>query len=385
MGARGLSLLLPALLAASPLAWGGQAGKGNPAALRDDLDRESLRQAIERSLEFLARVPPHQIVGERPRKVAAQEVRESFLVLLKLLDLWNRPEKLAEAIRSRFELIESAGNPEVVFTGYYQPVLAASLTETEEFRYPIYGIPDDMIDAMVVTLRPEARNERVAGRLEEDRFVPYFSREEIDRLGRLKGKGYEIAWVRDPAELFFLHVQGSGILQLTDGRRLHLNYAATNGRPYTSIGKVLIDGGKLPPEGVSMQRLQRYLKERPEERDDLLARNERYVFFRFVERGPLGSLDVPLTAGRSLATDPAYFPKGAPGFMVSRRPLVDSAGNFIGWQPFSRFVVNQDTGAAIRGPQRADLYFGTGDQAGWGAGFMKSAGKLYFLVLKKKR
>lgn len=380
-----LSVILLSLFVASPPAWGGQASKADSMALRDDLDRESLRQAIQRSLGFLAKVPPHQIVGERPRKVAAQEVKESLLALLKLLDLWNRPEKLAEAIRSRFDLIESAGNPEVVFTGYYQPVLAASLTETEEFRYPIYGKPQDLIDATVVTLRPEALKERVAGRLEEDGFVPYFSRAEIDGLGRLKGKGYELAWVSDPAELFFLHVQGSGVLQLTDGRRLLLNYAATNGRPYTSIGKVLIDSGRIPPEGVSMQRLHRYLKERPEERDDLFARNERYLFFRFVERGPLGSLEVPLTAGRSLATDPAYFPKGAPGFMSSRRPLTDGAGNFIGWQPFSRFIVSQDTGAAIRGPQRADLYFGTGDQAGWGAGFMKSAGRLYFLALKKKR
>ncbi|MGH7198162.1 MAG: MltA domain-containing protein, partial [Candidatus Omnitrophota bacterium] len=316
MRAGRLSLLL-ALLAITPLAWGGEAGKADRVVLRDDLDRESLRQAIERSLEFFARVPPQQIVGERPRKVAAQEVRESLQVLLSLLDLWNRPEKLVEAVRSRFELIESAGNPEVVFTGYYQPVLAASLTETKEFRYPVYGKPRDLIEAMVVTLRPEARSERVAGRMEEGRFVPYFSREEIDRSENLKGRGYEIAWVKDPAELFFLHVQGSGVFELTDGRRLYLNYAATNGRPYTSIGKVLIDSGKIPPEGVSMQRLQRYLKERPEERDALFARNERYVFFRFVERGPLGSLDVQLTAGRSLATDPAYFPKGAPAFMVS--------------------------------------------------------------------
>ena len=380
-----VSLMLLSLLAASPPAWGGQVGKANPAALRDDLDSESLRQAIERSLEFLARVSPNQIVGERPRKVAAQEVKESLLSLLKLLDLWGRPEKLAEAIRSRFELVESTANSEIVVTGYYQPVLAASLTETEEFRYPVYGKPQDLIEAMVVTLRPEARNEKVAGRLEEDRFVPYFSRQEIDRLGNLKGKGYEIAWVKDPADLFFLHVQGSGILQLPDGRRRHLNYAATNGRTYTSIGKVLIDSGKIPPDGMSMQRLQRYLKERPEERDELFARNERYVFFRFVERGPLGSLDVPLTAGRSLAADPAYFPKGAPAFMISQRPRVDGGGNFLGWQPFSRFVLNQDAGAAIRGPQRADLYFGTGDQAGWAAGFMKSAGKLYFLAQKKKR
>ena len=385
MRATCVSSVLLVLLAASPAAWGGQAGKANPAALRDDLDRESLRQAIERSLEFLAKVPPHQIVGEKPRKTTAQEVKESLQSFLRLLDLWGRPEKFAEAVRSRFELIESTGNAETLFTGYYQPVLAASLTETEEFRYPVYGKPRDLVEAMVVTLRPEARNEKVGGRLDEDRFVPYFSREEIDLLGRLKGRGYEIAWVRDPADLFFLHVQGSGVLQLGDGRRLHLNYAATNGRPYASIGKILIDGGKIPPEGISMQGLRRYLKEHPEEQSALFAGNERYVFFRFVERGPLGSLDVPLTAGRSLATDPAYFPKGALGFMASRRPLVDADGNFTGWQPFSRFVLSQDAGAAIQGPRRADLYFGTGDQAGSGAGFMKSAGKLYFLARKNGR
>ena len=132
-----------------------------------------------------------------------------------------------------------------------------------------------------------------------------------------------------------------------------------------------------------MQRLRRYLAEHPDERDDLLAQNESYVFFRFVNNGPLGSLEVPLTPGRSIATDSRLFPKGALAFVVSRRPILDAGGNLNGWQPFSRFVLNQDTGSAIRGPKRADLYFGSGPEAGLAAGFMKSAGTVYFLIKKK--
>jgi len=128
--------------------------------------------------------------------------------------------------------------------------------------------------------------------------------------------------------------------------------------------------------------LRRYLIERPDERSDIMAHNESYVFFRAVESGPLGSLDVPLTAGRSIATDSRIFPKGAVSFITAQMPRLDGAGRLAGWQPFARFVLNQDTGGAIRGPQRADLYFGTGEEAGAQAGFMNSQGRLYFLILK---
>jgi len=129
-----------------------------------------------------------------------------------------------------------------------------------------------------------------------------------------------------------------------------------------------------------MQSLRRYLTEHPGERDALFAENESYVFFRFVKDGPLGSLEVPLTPGRSIATDKRLFPKGALAFIVSRKPVLDTQGNLTGWEPFSRFVVNQDTGSALRGPRRVDLYFGSGNEAGIAAGVMKSTGKLYFLI-----
>lgn len=375
-----LVLLLPV--------WEGhsQGREGDPSFFRDDLDRESLRLAIERSLEFLAKVPADYSVAERPKKLTAEEVRESLVSFSKLLDLWDQPEKLAEEIRSNFDLYPMAGDGtqgEILVTGYYQPVIDGSLTETAECRFPVYRKPDDLVEVEPGGLSQQLRGEKVVGRLEGGRLVPYYSRREIDTLGHLRGKGYEIAWVKDPVELFFLHIQGSGLIRLADGRQLQLNYAASNGRPYKSIGRLLADSGKIPEAEISMQRLRRYLAEHSEEREALLMQNDSYVFFRLVERGPLGSLDVPLTAGRSIATDARLFPKGALALMVSQRPIVDSGGSLSGWQPFSRFVLNQDTGSAIRGPRRVDLYFGSGPEAGQAAGFMKSGGTVYFLIRKR--
>ncbi|MBI3058287.1 MAG: MltA domain-containing protein [Deltaproteobacteria bacterium] len=362
----------------------GQMRDGLPL-FNDDLDQDSLRRAIHRSLEFLAKLPPDRSVGEQPRKITAAEVKESLIAFLNLLDLWDQPDKLNEEIRSRFELypMSDAAEGEALFTGYYQPLIEGRLTETAEYRYPIYRRPDDLVEVEPGSILPELRGEKVVGRLEENRLVPYPSRYEIDALGRLKGKGYEIAWVKDPVELFFLHIQGSGIMRLEDGRQLQLNYAASNGRPYKSIGRLLVDGGKISEEEVSMQRLRRYLMEHPEERDAVFAQNESYVFFRLVTNGPLGSLEVPLTPGRSIATDSRLFPKGALAFVVSQKPILGVDGNLTGWQPFSRFVLNQDTGSAIRGPKRVDLYFGSGHEAGLAAGFMKSNGMIYFLIQKK--
>ena len=170
---------------------------------------------------------------------------------------------------------------------------------------------------------------------------------------------------------------------MTDGRELPLNFAASNGRSYTSIGKVLIDEGEVDRESMSMQRIRAWLAEFPEEREALFARNERYIFFRLGEEGPLGSIGVPLTAGRSVATDPAVYPKGALLYVETRTPVVDDTGALSGWRPVRRFVVNQDAGAAIRGPGRADLYFGTGAAAGARAGYMQSEGRLYLLMKRR--
>lgn len=365
----------------------GQTRDVDLSLLRDDMDRDSLRAAVQRSLEFLAHLPPDRIIGERPRKTTAQELRESLVSFLSLADLWEQPEKLAEEIRSRFDFYPIAGDAAeagVLVTGYYQPVIEGSVIETPDYRFPLYRKPDDLVEVELAGDSGQLQGEKRVGRLDDGRLVPYHSRLEIEVLGRLKGKGYEIAWVKDPVDLFFLHIQGSGLIRLADGRRLRLNYAASNGRPYKSIGRLLMDSGKIPEEEMSMQRLRRFLAEHPEERDALLAQNERYIFFRLVNDGPLGSLEVPLTSGRSIAADPLFFPRGALGLMVARKPILDAGGNLTGWQPFSRLVLSQDAGSAIRGPKRVDLYFGSGDKAGQEAGFMKSAGAVYLLMPRRR-
>jgi membrane-bound lytic murein transglycosylase A len=339
------------------------------------MSRESLLSAVQQSRTFLDRLPEKRVIASRPRKITVGEMKSSLRRFTETLDLWSQPEKLEQAMRARFDFIAPDSGPErqeLLVTGYYLPVVEGSLSETPVYRYPIYRKPDDLTG-----VAPRLSGEKISG--------PYLSRREIDILGALKGKGYEIAWVKDPVDLFFLHIQGSGLLRLADGRTLQLNYAASNGRPYTSIGKILLDEGKIAPEELSAPRVRRYLAEHFEASRALLARNERYIFFRFVEGGPYGSLEVPLTPGRSVAAAAEYFPRGAPAFLASRLPVVDAAGTLAAWRPFSRFVVAQDSGAAIRGPARLDLYFGAGDEAGQAAGFMKSGGRVFILLEKKER
>jgi len=341
-----------------------------PAEVRDDLGVESLRAAVAESLRFLDGVPGGRVLGRWPRRVTAEDLHASLGAFLELLEEPTRtdggwPRRVAERF-DFFPAPRSAARDDVLFTGYYQPVIDASPVETSDYRYPVYREPDELR-----TRRGRAR--KAAG----------YSRHDIDVLDALRGKGYEIAWLRDPVDRFFLHIQGSGLLRMTDGRELPLNFAASNGRRYTSIGKVLIDEGKLDRESMSMQRIRAYLAEFPDERDALFARNERYIFFRPGEKGPLGSLGVPLTAGRSAATDHRFYPRGALLFVETETPVVGEQGELAGLRPFVRFVLNQDTGAAIRGPARVDLYFGSGDEAGAQAGYMKSMGRLYLLLKRE--
>lgn len=357
------------------------------ATLTDDLDVASLRVAIGHSLAYLQKLPPERIVGEQPRRFTAREIQDSLTALGALLDRWHCRHCLAREIAARFELIPSsaaAQEAEVLYTGYYQPVIEASLTPGEGFDYPIYAVPTDLVAQDQAGAEVGNGGEKKLGRIEEGVLVPYYSRREIDQLGVLRGRNLEIAWVKDPIDLFFLHIQGSGLLRLRDGREITVGYAAQSGLPYRSIGRLLIDNGKIPKEEMSMQRLRRYLTENPAEQDEIFAYNESYVFFRLIDGGPQGSLGVPVTAGRSIATDARLFPRGAPALVQTDIPIIGARGELAGWRPVTRFALNQDTGGAIRGPQRADYYFGTGEEAGALAGYMNRQGRLYFVVLKNQ-
>ena len=348
--------------------------------MSDDLDVASLRAAIGQSLAYLQKLPPERIVGEQPRPFTAREIEKSLIAFSAVLDRWHCRDCLAREIAAHFELIASSAEPqqaEVLFTGYYQPVIDASLTFSEEYRYPIYAVPGDLVVQ-------ERDGERKLGRIENEVLVPYYSRREIDQFGVLRGRNLEIAWVKDPIDLFFLHIQGSGLLRLRDGGEIAVGYAAQSGLAYRSIGRLLIDNGKVAKEEMSMQRLRRYLSENPTEQDEVFAYNESYVFFRVLEAGPVGSLGVPIAAGRSIATDSRLFPHGALALVQTEIPIIGALGELAGWRPVIRFVLNQDTGGAIRGLQRADYYFGTGDTAGALAGYMNRPGRIYFLVLKNK-
>jgi membrane-bound lytic murein transglycosylase A len=336
-----------------------------PDELGDDLGRKSLREAVARSLGSLARMPGQRVLGEWPRKVTVADLQTSLLEFEAVLAF--EPESDAEWLERVAERFDFYSAPVTgtddgpLFTGYYQPVLEASLIETDTYRYPLYGFAraEHMPDPSTLT------------------------RHEIDGLGKLAGHGYEIAWLKDPVERFFMHIQGSGLLELPDGSRLYANFAASNDRPYTSIGKVLINAGKLDRDSMSMQQIRCYLAEHPDEMDELFAMNERYVFFRIADLGPVGSLGVPLTKGRSIATDPDVYPPGGLAFIEIDLPVADEQQRSMTWRPTKRFVMNQDTGAAIRGPNRVDLYFGTGPVAGEVAGVMKRRGQLYFLLRKQ--
>jgi membrane-bound lytic murein transglycosylase A len=255
----------------------------------------------------------------------------------------------------------------ILLTGYYEPVVEGQLKPGGEYLYPIYRRPEEL--ALIRAKNPSA---------------PYYSRKEIDSQGILQGKGYELAWLKDPWERYVLHVQGSGQVRLPDGITIRVGFAASNGRPYRSIGRYLVERGFLNEQELSLSRVREFLLRHPERRDEIFNANERYIFFRFVpgKEGPIGALGFPLTAGRSVATDLAVFPPGALAYLIARQPVFDEGGRQIAKKDLRRFVLNQDTGAAMIGSERVDLFCGSGDQAGMVAGALREEGKIYFLQAK---
>lgn len=352
---------------------------------RDDMDSDSLTLAVRRNLEYLDRLGPETVFHYGPNNFTCQQVRESQEAFLNLLSKGLDAGQLSREIRKKFRVYRATGrvgDRRVLFTGYYEPIYEGSLVPDETFSYPLYRPPDDLIRIDLSLFSEKFKGENIVARIEGKKVLPYYSRYQIEAGRVLKGKNLEIAWLKDPLDVAFLHIQGSGRLRLPDGRDLLVHYQASNGRPYRSIGRYMIERGFLVREEMSMQAIRRYLIENPEVLDEVLNYNPSYVFFQQVENGPLGSLGVLLTPGRSIALDSKIFPKGALGFISCQKPLVNDQGDITGWTQFYRFVLNQDSGAAIKGAGRADIFWGSGPYAELASGHLQHNGDLYILIKK---
>jgi membrane-bound lytic murein transglycosylase A len=269
---------------------------------------------------------------------------------------------------------------EGLFTGYYEPVLKGSRQPSGAFATPLYMRPPDLIGVDLGLFRPDLKGKRLAGQVIDGQLLPYADRAAIE-AGVLARRGLEIAWVDDPVDAFFMHIQGSGRVELNDGTSLRLNYAAQNGHPYTPIGRLLIERGVMPAEAVSMQAIRAWLVANPGDASALMNANASYIFFReLTGEGPVGSLSVPLTPGRSLAVDREFVPLGVPVWLAATRPNTAPGADEGTDVALQRLLVAQDTGGAIRGPVRGDVYWGSGPVAAAIAGRMKHLGRYWLLL-----
>jgi membrane-bound lytic murein transglycosylase A len=270
----------------------------------------------------------------------------------------------------------SAGSAsEGLFTGYFEPLLNGSRNQGGRYTTPLYRRPPELVMVDLGRFRADLARQRIAGVVRDGRLDPFPPRAEIE-AGALSGRDLELVWVDDPADAFFLHIQGSGRVRLADGGEMRVGYAGANGHPYTAIGRVLIERGEIEREDVSMQSIRGWLASHPDDARALMSENASYIFFREIEgEGPIGSQGVALAPGRSLAVDPAFVPLGLPVWLDAADPIDTEAR-------IRRLMVAQDTGGAIKGAVRGDVFWGHGDDAARRAGVMKSPG-IYFLLIPR--
>ncbi|MEL7071611.1 MAG: MltA domain-containing protein [Cyanobacteria bacterium J06581_3] len=332
-------------------------------------DRAALLTAIDHSLDYLDTPGSIEDYDAYPVEgVTHQRVRESLLRFRTLILQSDSAEALQQAVAAEFDLYQAIGQDEagtVAFTGYFEPTYTASLTPDDEYRYPIYQAPSNL-----------------------DQWAePHPTRAELEGTDGLQAeqgplKGLELAWLPSRLEAFLIQVQGSARLELVDGNTFSVGYDGRTNYPYVSMGRALIDDGIIPEDELTLPVLMAYFEQNPEALDTYLPRNNRFVFFRATDGAPAtGSLGYPVTAGRSIATDKSVMPPGA--LALINLPLPQrNASNELEAMSTSRFVLDQDTGGAIKGAGRVDLFVGTGTEAGAIAGLINDTGSLYYLLLK---
>lgn len=339
----------------------------------DVVDKGSLKEACLRQLDVLEKVLAGDNISSEKRAYY-EEVADITKTVLSGMDSpdFNR------FVNENFDFYRAGDDGSVLFTGYYTPLLHGSREKNERYQYPVYSVPDDLI---YVDLERYGRSGKIKGVVNGKELVPYYKREEIE-----KGSGYKqnpILYVDDKVALFFLHIQGSGIVEMEDGSRVRLNYADGNGFSYMSIGRLLILDNEISAEKMSMEAIRDYFLKRPEKTDYYLNQNPSYVFFKEEKDGPYGSTGTVVTAFRSIAADADYFPKHGLAYIMTEIPDSRGENGEIISRPFSALVFDHDSGGGIKGNGRADIYFGEGDEAAFHAGFMKHRGSIYYLRMKR--
>lgn len=337
----------------------------------DDFSWLELQKGIERNIKFLSRKLEQGVAA----KYGHMEITWGMLKRTneEMLELLPRLKESPELLGDKFVWYTMV--PRTLLTGYYEPYLEASLTAHPDYPYPLYSIPGDLQSLDLGKFHHRWKGQHLIYRQENGEVLPYYDREAIDFNGALQDRGIEIAWVKDLVDVFILQIQGSGRLVLPDGSVKHVLYAGKNGLKYVSLGKVLIQRGLLPKEGMSMQKIKAFLDANPELVQELLSTNPSYVFFRIDDEGPFGSMGAPLTPMASVAVDSNVLPLGSLALLTTRLPQEGSKSK----TPFAKIVMAQDRGGAIKGT-RVDLFCGSGPEAEYLAGHLTSWSYVYLPV-----
>ena len=337
-------------------------------------ERDEILPALERSIEWTDREYARNFFPVEG--ISHQRALDSLLRFRELLVEAHDARAFERAVEREFMLYQSAGwngaGGGVLFTGYCTPILDGSPVASADYEYPLYALPDDLVKASDGTIR---------GRQTAYGLEPYPTRSAIEASSMLSGRGLELVWLRDPIDAFIAHVNGSAFVRLPDGSMARFGYAGTNGREYTSLGRELVDAGRLEKGEVNLKTIRRWAADHPTEVRDFLDRNERFVFFTPIDGNPRGSLNVEVTGGRTVATDKTLFPRGALVYVDTHLP----GAEFLDGEEYHRIMLDQDTGGAIRTAGRADLYLGVGDRAEDLAGTTRVEGQLYYLFLRDGR
>ncbi len=354
----------------------------NPPVLKDDLGSENFFKTLRHHIDVMKTsrfVSDPMTFG--PKKIS----KSSYIAALE--EIFNHPDDWVDYISINFNFYEVYGKDdwaEVMSTGYYEPIVKGSKTKTEVFSQALYSTPKDLMSVDFKKFADKfSKGEKLpilTGRIENKSFVPYYDRKAIDSDLKLKNQNLELAWV-SPVDSFFIQIQGSGTVEFQDGEKIRYGYASQNGHPYFALGKSLTD--VIPLQEMSMQRIKLHLETLThEQQQSILNKNPSYVFFKKLDGGALTYAGMEVSDGRTIATDLQLFPKGAMAFLDISEPVFDSDVSITPkeWRPVPRVVFDQDTGGAIKGGGRMDLYYGSGVEAAQKAGVMKQHGKLYYLV-----